>query len=75
VNCHLKKLLPDLLHVCRDDDEVAGAEPDQDVAVAEPVVGLDRSIPTLKLFSSFFKHLHRFQSKASVCNFTTLRVA
>ena len=35
----LEQLLPDLLHVGRDDDEEALREADEDVAVAEPVVG------------------------------------
>ena len=45
---HLKKFLSDLLHVGRDDDEESGAEADEDVAVTEPVVRLDRPVTTLQ---------------------------
>ena len=41
----------------RDDDEEPGAEADQDVAVAEPVISLNGSVTALKFFFLTFEIL------------------
>ena len=44
----LEQLLPNLLHVGRDHNEVAGGKTDQDVTVPKPLVGDNTAVPGLK---------------------------
>ena len=45
---YLEKLLANLFHVGRNDDEKALTEPNENVAVSEPVVSNNTSVPNNK---------------------------
>ena len=48
VRAYLEKLLANLFHVGRNDDEKTLTEPNENVAVSEPVVSNNTSVPNNK---------------------------